>query len=77
MFNFILQKIKWTIQDATGLFINPMKIIVYIIMLFHYFGIVFLAGLITLIILVFINSKIFELYNKIEDNYLKKNFRIT
>ena len=33
------EKIEWIIQDAPGLFINPIKIIVYIIMLFNYFGI--------------------------------------
>ena len=66
------EKIEWIIQDAPGLFINPIKIIVYIIMLFNYFGISFLAGLITLIILVSINAKIFSAYNKIQQEYLKK-----
>ena len=66
------EKIEWIIQDAPGLFINPIKIIVYIIMLFHYFGISFFAGLIILIILVFINGKIFDQYNIIEQEYLKK-----
>ena len=71
------EKIEWIIQEAPGLFINPIKIIVYIIMLFHYFGIAFLAGLITLILFVFINGKIFEYYNKIEEEYLKKkDFRM-
>jgi len=66
------EKIEWIIQDAPGLFINPIKIIVYIIMLFNYFGIAFLAGLTTLIILVSINAKIFGAYNKIQQEYLKK-----
>ncbi len=66
------EKIEWIIQDAPGLFINPIKIIVFIIMLFHYFGISFLAGLIVLIILVFINGKIFDQYNIIEQEYLNK-----
>ena len=66
------EKIEWIIQDAPGLFINPIKIIVFIIMLFHYFGISFFAGLIILIILVFINGKIFDQYNIIEQEYLNK-----
>ncbi len=71
------EKIEWIIQDAPGLFINPIKIIVYIIMLFHYFGIAFFGGLAALIILFFINSKIFNIYNKIEEEYLKKkDFRM-
>ena len=41
-------------------------------MLFNYFGISFLVGLITIIILVFINEKIFSADIKIQQEYLKK-----
>ena len=56
-------KLSDLIKNCPGIFINPIKIIAYIYLLFDFFGLSFLFGLIVLFIMIGINVIIFKQYN--------------
>ena len=64
-------KISDLIKKCPGIIIYPGKIIAYIYLLFDFFGISFLFGLIAFIIMIIINIIIYKLYNEIEQQFLK------
>lgn len=64
-------KISKLIRYSPGIIIYPGKIIAYIYLLFDFFGISFLFGLIAFIIMILINIIIYQKYNEIEKQFLK------
>ena len=65
-------KISNLIQNVPGIFIYPIKIIAYIYLLFDFFRLSFLFGLIALFIMIGINVIIFKQYNILEKEFMKK-----
>ena len=65
-------KLSDLIKNCPGIFINPIKIIAYIYLLFDFFGLSFLFGLIVLIIMIGINILIFNQYNILEKEFMKR-----
>ncbi len=66
------EKLKDMIQYAPYLFVSPFKIIFFSYLLFNFFGIAFFAGASVMIITLFINLKINNLYGKIQEKVLLK-----
>ena len=64
-------KISALIKYSPGIIIYPGKIIAYIYLLFEFFGISFLFGLIAFVVMIFINIIIYNKYNEIEKLFLK------
>ena len=64
-------KISDLIKKCPGIIIYPGKIIAYIYLLFDFFGISFLFGLIVFIIMMLINIVIFKQYNVLQELFLK------
>ena len=64
-------KISDLIKKCPGIIIYPGKIIAYIYLLFDFFGISFLFGIIAFIIMIIINIIIFKQYNILEQEFLK------
>ena len=64
-------KISDLIKKCPGIIIYPGKIIAYIYLLFNFFGISFLFGIIAFIIMIIINLVIFQQYNILEQQFLK------
>ena len=64
-------KISDLIKKCPGIIIDPVKIIAYIYLLFNFFGISFLFGIIAFLIMVIINIFIFKKYNILEQQFLK------
>lgn len=60
------------ITHCPYLLIFPTQIVVYIILLFYYFGISFLFGMIPLIIFAIINTIIYKRYATLEKEYMSK-----
>ena len=66
------EKLKDMIQYAPYLFVSPFKIIFFSYLLFNFFGIAFFAGLGVMLLTLFINLKINNLYGKIQEKVLLK-----
>lgn len=66
--NKIGELIKW----SPWLFICPIQIVVYIMLLFYYFGYSFLFGVIPLVICAIINAILFKLYLNFNKEFMKK-----
>ena len=64
-------KISDLIKKCPGIIIYPAKIIAYIYLLFNFFGISFLFGIIAFIIMIIINIIIYQQYNILEQQFLK------
>ena len=64
-------KISLLIKKCPGIIIYPAKIVAYIYLLFNFFGISFLFGIIAFIIMIIINLVIFQQYNILEQQFLK------
>ena len=65
-------KLSDLIKYIPGILINPIKIIGYVYLLFDFFGLSFLFGLIVLIIMIGINILIFNQYNILEKEFMKR-----
>ena len=66
------EKLKDMIQYAPYLFVSPFKIVFFSYLLFNFFGIAFFAGLAVMLLTLFINLKINNLYGKIQEKVLLK-----
>ena len=65
-------KLSDLIKYIPGIIINPIKIIAYVYLLFDFFGLSFLFGLIVFIIMIGINIIIFNKYNILEKEFMKR-----
>jgi ABC-type transport system involved in cytochrome bd biosynthesis fused ATPase/permease subunit len=65
-------KLKNMITYCPYLFIFPIQIVVYLLILFYYFGISFLYGMIPLIICIIINTIIYKRYAELENEFMSK-----
>ena len=63
-------KISRLIKKCPGIIIDPIKIIIYIYLLFNFYGIAFLFGLLSFTIMIIINTIIFKKYNILEQELL-------
>lgn len=72
LIQFDSTKFNWTLQTATNIIIYPLFIISYIYLLFSFFGLAFLGGLLTLSICILINFRIFKSYRDIEIEIMEK-----
>ena len=66
------EKLKDMIQYAPYLFVSPFKIVFFSYLLFNFFGVAFFAGLTVMLLTLFINVKINNLYGKIQKKVLLK-----
>ena len=65
-------KLSDLIKYIPGIIINPIKIIAYVYLLFDFFGLSFVFGLIVFIIMIGINIIIFNKYNILEKEFMKR-----
>ena len=65
------EKINYVIETTPGIFLYPIVIIAYCYLLFDFFGIAFLFGLIPMVLCLIVNGIVFKKYIKIEEDMLK------